>query len=103
MLEFSTNSFILFFSISSGIGFELISTLLGVGIYTVYFLGLVGSSSSSDCDTGGRRVADPNLKAAYQWHALTVAAIIVLCVTVTVVFVRESPGEGEVTSLFWDG
>ena len=82
-----------FFVVSLGVGFELFSTLLGVGIYTFFFVILVHSSSSSDCDAGGERLVDPKLKAAYQWHSVVVAAIVVACVSITVIFIKESEGK----------
>jgi len=79
--------------LSLGILFELFSTLLGVGIYTLFFVSLVHSSSGSDCDVGGKRLVDPNLKAAYLWHSVVVAGIIVVCVSITVIFIKESEGK----------
>ena len=88
--------------VHAGIACELTGTLLAVGIYTAFFVGLVHSSDSSDCDSSGKRVVDPNLKAVYQWHAVTVAIVIVVCIGICVSFIKESQGTRKLTNLDMD-
>ena len=69
---------------------EVIGTLIGILVYTVYYIGFVGNQSN-DCSDGSR-LQDPNKIAAYRWHALTLSLVIVTCVSVTVIFIREQKG-----------
>ncbi len=70
--------------------FEVAGTIIGVFVYTAYYLGLV-SSSTADCDDG-QRVPDYELRAAYRWHALTLGILTVIFVFVTFIGVREQKG-----------
>ena len=69
--------------------FEVAGTILGVFVYTAYYLGLV--SAPDECNDGERL---PNIshRAAYRWHGLTLAVLIVIFVFVTFIGVREQEG-----------
>ena len=71
---------------SIGMCFEVGGTTVGVFVYTVYYLGLV---TQSDVCEDGRTLPDPNLRAAYHWHALTLSVILLFCMSTTVIGVRE--------------
>ena len=66
--------------------FEVGGTIVGVFVYPVYYLGLV---TQSDVCEDGHTLLDPNLRAAYHWHALTLSVIILFCISTTVIGVRE--------------
>ena len=74
---------------SIGMCFEVGGTIVGVFVYTAYYLGLV---TQSDVCEDGRRLPDPNLRAAYRWHALTLGVILLFCISTTVIGVREQKG-----------
>ena len=63
-----------------------------MGIHTAYYVGLVQSTEKEDCDSSGGRVSDPNLKAAYQWHAVTVLVLTVISSLITIFSVKEQEG-----------
>lgn len=69
--------------------FEVSGTILGVLVYTAYYLGL---ATRSDC-VEGERTPDNSLRAAYRWHALTLSVLIVIFVFTTFVGVREQKGQ----------
>ncbi len=69
--------------------FEVSGTILGVFVYTVYYLGLTEVADS--CDSGGRK-PNQSLRAAYQWHGLTLGVLTVVFVFVTFIGVREQKG-----------
>ncbi len=71
---------------------EVIGTLIGIVVYTIYYVGFVGSQSNQDCN-GGARIQNPDKIAAYRWHALTLSVVIVTCISVTVIFIREQKGK----------
>ena len=75
----------------AGICFEQLGMIVGIYVFTGFYLGLVQFSSSSDCD-GGQRVPDPQARAAYRWHALTIAFLTVLCILITTLTAREQKG-----------
>ena len=79
---------------SLGVCVELSGTVVGIGIFTAFYLGLVqlNSSASAGCNSSGQRVPNAQLRAAYQWHGLTVGLLIILCVFITVVSVKEEEG-----------
>ena len=77
---------------SIGICFEQLGVLIGVYIFTGFYLGLVQFSESSDCDNG-QRVPDPQRRAVYRWHALTIGLLLVLCVLVTTITATEQKGK----------
>ena len=79
-----------------GACFEMTGTVLAVSIYTTWYVGLV-HSTDTDCDSQGRRLSDHNLKAAYQWHAATVAVLVVVCGVITVVSIKEQQGVRDFT------
>lgn len=72
--------------------FEVCGTLLGILIYTVYFIGFVGSSNEESCDSGVR-VPDMNKRTAFLCHAVTVGALIFLFILTTFLGVREQSDE----------
>lgn len=82
----------LFLFLLAGICVEQIGTMLGVYIFTAYYLGLVQFSDSSDCGGTGKRKPDPIKRAAYRWHALTIGVLVVVCVFTTFITVREQKG-----------
>ena len=67
--------------------------MVGVFVYTAYYLGLVGSSNSGCEGEGGKRQSDPDLRAAYHFHSLTLGLITVACIFTTFITVREQKGE----------
>lgn len=59
-------------------------------IFNVFYSAL--AHPSKGCNMG-KRVPDPQTRAAYQWHALTIAVLIVVFVIITVTVVREQKGK----------
>jgi Na+/melibiose symporter-like transporter len=70
--------------------FEVLGTLVGIGVYTAYFSGFVQGKKAS-CD-GGVRERDIDLERTYRYHAVTLAILTVVFVTITLVTVREQKG-----------
>ena len=71
--------------------FELSGVAVGVLIFTAFYVGLVQFSVSEECHAG-LRVPDPQTRAAYRGHGLTIALLLVICLLVTLVSVREQKG-----------
>ncbi len=71
--------------------FEVLGTILGILIYTAYFVGFVGDSSEQRCE-GGVREPDENQRRAYRYHAVTLGVIVIVCTTITFLGVREQKG-----------
>ena len=71
--------------------FEIAGTLLGILVYTAYYVGMV-DASTSDCNNDGERKINTSRRAAYQWHGLTIAVIIVVCISVTTFTIKEQKG-----------
>lgn len=67
--------------------------MVGVLVYTAYYFGLVGFSNSGCEGEGNIRESDPDLRAAYHFHALTLGIVIIICIFTTFVTVREQKGE----------
>ena len=71
--------------------FEVAGTLLGILIYTVFYLGFVSTTDSEEC-VSGERVPEPLKRAAYRYHGLTVGVLIFLCILVTFLGIKEQKG-----------
>lgn len=76
-------------------------TILGVFVYTGYYLGLV-NDSTDDCNNG-ERVPDSALRAVYRWHALTLSFFVVIFITVTFLGVREQKGMIDLPVVHYSG
>jgi Na+/melibiose symporter-like transporter len=74
--------------------FEVGGTMVGVFVYTGFYLGLVGTSKSG-CEAGSDRKSDPTLRASYHFHALTLGIVTIVSLLITTVTVREQSGESE--------
>lgn len=72
--------------------FEVLGTLLGILIYTVYYLGFV-HIADGDCIPGEKREGDPATRAAYRYHGLTLGILIFLFILTTFLGVREQQGK----------
>lgn len=70
--------------------FEAVGTLIGIGVYTIYFVSLVGSTPE-DCD-GGERLPDPARRAVFQWMGFTLGLLTIACVSITVIGIKEQKG-----------
>ena len=70
--------------------FEVAGTVIGIFVYTAYYLGLV-TSSTQDCDSG-ERVPDSDERAAFRWHGLTLGILVVVFVFVTFIGIAEQKG-----------
>jgi Na+/melibiose symporter-like transporter len=68
--------------------FEVIGTLLGIGIYTIYFTAFVHTKEEDDCSAGQREPSLPSER-AYRYHAITLGVLTVAFITTTLVTVRE--------------
>ena len=67
------------------------STLIGIGIYTLFYTIFVVGGVEDDCDAEVR-VPSQSQRAAFQWHALFLGCLTVVFVSITVIFVREQEG-----------
>ena len=76
----------------AGICLELTGTVIGICIFTAFYLGLVQFSNVQQCEAG-QREPDPMIRAAYQWHALTIGILVVICFFITVVSIKEQEGK----------
>ena len=75
-----------------GMIFEVVGAAIGIGVYMFYFIALVDEDDEYDnCKGSEREPSDPE-RAAYRWNALTVSVIMVVCVSITVIFVKELEG-----------
>ena len=70
-------------------------TLLGILIFTGYFIGFVGSGSGDNCDSGERE-PDPAERRAYRYHGITFAVLVVVFIATTFIGIREQKGRGVV-------
>ena len=68
-------------------------TLLGILIYTVYYIGFVGASNSESCESGGVRLPDHSRRNAFFYHALTAGVLVFLFILTTFLGVREQKGD----------
>ena len=84
-------------SVPVGMCFEVAGTLIGVLVYTAYYIGLA-SSSTADCDEG-ERVPDLDMRAAFRWHGLTLGILVVVFVFVTFIGVKEQNGTAKILML----
>ena len=71
--------------------FEVLGTLLGILVYTVYYLGFV-HVSNKECSDSEQREGDPAVRAAYRYHALTLGVLIFFFILTTFLGVREQKG-----------
>ena len=77
----------------AGMCFEILGTVIGVFVYTMYYLGLANSSTDSCQRSSEEREPDSSLRAAYRWHGLTLGCFAIIFVFVTFITVREQSGE----------
>ena len=73
--------------------FEVAGTLLGILVYTLYYI-LLANKTTPDCTES---VKEPNtgVRHAYQYHALTLGVLIVVFIVITFLGVKEQKGERE--------
>ncbi len=72
--------------------------MLGVLIYTFYFVGYV-QESGEECE-GAVREPNANERRAYLYHAITVAALLIACIVTTYVGIKEQEGDHSSSKLF---
>jgi len=77
--------------------FEVTSTLLGIGIHTLFYTIFVVGGSGNQCDE--ERVPSTAERRAYFWHAIVMGTLTILFVSTTVLGVREQ--ESKSTYLCW--
>ena len=71
--------------------FEVAGTLLGIAVYTVFFVSLV-HDKKDDCDDGDRQ-PDPEMRATFRYHALTLGILTFFFILTTFLGVREQQGQ----------
>ncbi len=76
---------------NAGMCFEVLGVILGVGIYTFYFVGFVETTEEEECG-GATREPNENQRRAYLYHAITVGVILIACILTTFLGVREQEG-----------
>ena len=76
----------------TGMTFEVLGSVLGLVIYTLYFVGFVGISEEEECE-GEVREPATNQRRAYFYHSITVGVILIACVVTTYLGVKEQEGD----------
>ena len=71
--------------------FEVAGTLLGIGVYTVFYTILV-QSKDEDC-SDGQRQPDKAMRATFRYHALTLGILTFFFILTTFIGVREQQGQ----------
>ena len=71
--------------------FEVAGTLLGILVYTVFFISFVGNREEEECNDGERQ-PDESMRRTFRYHALTLGIVIFLCILTTFLGVREQEG-----------
>ena len=72
--------------------FEVLASILGVGIYTIFFVAFVHVQDKGEGCDNGQREPDIGHRRAYRYHALLLGILIVICVFTTFIGVREQKG-----------
>ena len=75
----------------SGMCFEVTGTLLGIGVYTVFYTILV-QDKVEDCSDGERQ-PDKAMRATFRYHALTLGILTFFFILTTFIGVREQQGQ----------
>lgn len=73
-------------------GFEILAKIIGVLIYMLYYVGFVGASGEDECE-GGKREPNESLRMAYLCQAVTLSAILIVCVLIVFLGIQEQEGE----------
>ena len=71
--------------------FEVAGTLLGIGVYTVFYTSLV-QNKKEDCSDGERQ-PDEAMRATFRYHALTLGVLTFFFILTTFIGVREQQGQ----------
>ena len=71
--------------------FEVIGTILGIVVFTLYYVLFVQDTKEERCEEGERE-PDQSERRAYRYHALTLGIILIACIVTTFLGVREQKG-----------
>ncbi len=75
----------------AGMCFEVMGTILGILVYTAYYIIFVGDRNEQKCDDGERE-PDQSERTAYTSHSITLGIILIICIIITFLGVREQQG-----------
>ena len=71
--------------------FEVAGTLLGILVYTVFYISF-NHNKEEDCNNDVR-LPDPDMRATFRYHALTLGILIFFFILTTFIGVREQQGD----------
>ena len=74
-----------------GMCFEVAGTLLGIVVYTIFFVSLV-HNKEEDCNNEDRQ-PDHEMRATFRYHALTLGVLTFFFILTTFLGVREQQGQ----------
>ena len=71
--------------------FEVTGTLLGIGVYTIFYTSFV-HNEEEDCNDGERQ-PDNAMRATFRYHALVLGILTFFFILTTFIGVREQQGQ----------
>ncbi len=76
----------------AGMCFEVLGTIIGIVVYTVHYAAFVQDTTEQKCDDGERE-PDESVRRAYRYHAVTLGVILIVCIVIVFLGVREQKGK----------